>query len=348
VDDGGRVHILARTGHRLTSAIDAGGMRAAPAVADHRFGVFTHLEALAAGWTLSALKWSVRRGHLNRLRPGVYRVAGPPPDDPFAARRTLLAASATATVLANPSSVASHGAAAVLHGLPLWHLPRLPCVTVRPAFVGDIADAHLHRASLPAGHVTAARAVPATSVGRTVIDLGREHGLISAVVAADSALHRNLIRPDELRGHLAGCRGWPGVRAARAAVDLADGRSESPLESGSRVKLHGLVPEPQLQAVIFGPDGVFIGRTDFLWEQFGVVGEADGLTKYDDIERLSLRAEKLRQELLERTGLIVVRWGPEDLADIDRLVRRLWDAFERGRIRVGAPRCQIVRTPRAA
>jgi very-short-patch-repair endonuclease len=53
---------------------------------------------------------------------------------------------------------------------------------------------------------------------------------------------------------------------------------------------------------------------DFFWEEFGVIGEADGLAKYDDEEeRLSLRAEKLRQEELEALGYIVVRWTWEDI-----------------------------------
>jgi len=51
-----------------------------------------------------------------------------------------------------------------------------------------------------------------------------------------------------------------------------------------------------------------------LWEEFGVVGEADGLLKYDDEEeRLSLRLEKLRQEELEALGYIVVRWTWDDI-----------------------------------
>jgi len=54
---------------------------------------------------------------------------------------------------------------------------------------------------------------------------------------------------------------------------------------------------------------------DFYWPEFRVVGEADGLVKYDDDdgERLSLREEKLRQEELEGLDYIVVRWTWEDI-----------------------------------
>ena len=73
-----------------------------------------------------------------------------------------------------------------------------------------------------------------------------------------------------------------------------------------------------------------MARTDFLWEETGVVGEADGLEKYDGVNGLALRQEKLRQETLEQTGLIVVRWGWSDLADLPRLVDRIGRALVRG------------------
>jgi hypothetical protein len=142
--------------------------------------------------------------------------------------------------------------------------------------------------------------------------------------------------------------GWPGVRAARRAIEFADGRSESPLESASRLKLAGLVPAPALQTSIFGHDGRFLARSDFLWEEFGVVGEADGMEKYDDPDGTSLRREKLRQEALEQSGLIVVRWGAVDLDRVDGLVARLRSAFARGRRQTEPRRWRVLRTPKAA
>jgi hypothetical protein len=75
---------------------------------------------------------------------------------------------------------------------------------------------------------------------------------------------------------------------------------ESALESASRFKLDGRVPTPELQASIFDHLGTFLGRCDLLWDEVGAVGEADGLDKYDDAQRSSLRQEKLRQERFER------------------------------------------------
>jgi predicted transcriptional regulator of viral defense system len=298
--------------------------------------VFTLDEALAVGWTPDALRHAVSKGRLVRIRPGVFGAPQPKPDRAFDRRRQQLKIAALAAALANPASVVSHGSAAAIHALSMWRHSEMPCVTVPPHFVGDIERAHLHRAQLPSSHLTEFAGVPVTDVARTIIDVGREDGALSGVVAADSALHRGMVQLTTLWDHVRDCRGWPGIRAARRAIEFADGRSESALESASRFKLDGLVPTPELQMSIYDLNGNFAGRADFLWPEFGVVGEADGLEKYDDdFERTSLRKEKLRQEAFERLGLTVVRWGNQDLAAIEALVERLSNAYERGTRQAG-------------
>ena len=80
--------------------------------------------------------------------------------------------------------------------------------------------------------------------------------------------------------------------------------------------------------------------------EFGVIGEADGLEKYDnDLDRTSLRKEKLRQELFEQLGLVVVRWGSLDLAAIDRLVERLNKAYVRGAQQTGPRKWVALQQP---
>jgi hypothetical protein len=303
-----------------------------PEAAAHRLGVFSQREARAAGWTPAALRHAVQRERLERLRPGVYGLPQAIPDNRFDAACQRLSVAGFAAALANPSATISHAAAATLHGLATWRQPETPCMTVLPHFVGDIEHAHLHRAQLPAGHVTTVGGVATATIARSVIDIGREDGALSALVTADAALHAKRVDLPTLRDRVRECAGWPGVRAARQAIELADGRSESPLESASRFKLSDRVPTPELQASIFDVDGRFLGRSDFLWEDFGVVGEADGMQKYDDDSaRTSMRDEKLRHERFERAGLIVVRWGSDDLKTLDELVGRLKDAYARGR-----------------
>ena len=69
-------------------------------------------------------------------------------------------------------------------------------------------------------------------------------------------------------------------------------------------------------------------RLDFFWLAQGVVSESEGLAKYDDIA--TLRAEKVRQERLERLGLRVVRWTfREMMVDTDETIARIRAALLR-------------------
>jgi hypothetical protein len=121
---------------------------------------------------------------------------------------------------------------------------------------------------------------------------------------------------------------------------LSDGRSESPLESISRLVLAWLgLPKPDLQPVILDQYGRPLGRLDFYWDEFGVAGEADGRSKY--VSRAVLTAEKERQELLEDCGLVFVRWGWDAPTSLPHLLKaRVEAGFERGlaRDRSGFPR----------
>ncbi len=313
-------------------------MRPIPFVATARFGIFTTSEALSAGWTPDALAHAVAVGRLERLRRAVYRVPAQLSKDRFASAREAHAAHAIGFLLRNPRAVASHGSAAVLHGVPVLQLPALPCVTVAPGAPAHLSGAHLHRADLPRHHLVTTSQGAWTTLERTIVDLAREHGVAGGLVTADAALYGQLTDEQALAHHVAECGGWPGVRAARAVLTLVDSRSESPLETISRLRLHERgVPAPELQPLITDHDGRAIARPDFYWDGVGVAGEADGLDKYaDDFRRV--RAEKLRQERMENTGLIVVRWGSPDLDDLDRLVERLNRAFDRGSRRRAADR----------
>lgn len=155
-----------------------------------------------------------------------------------------------------------------------------------------------------------------------------------AVFAADSALRIGRTTLSELHAVLADCAGWPGIQRATRVVDLADPNCESALESISRVAMHteGL-PAPRTQVVISDANGPF-ARVDFLWDDERVIGEADGLAKYEPDGRRSVRdivrAEKRREERLADAGYEVVRWGWEDAQTPARLAQRLRAAFARG------------------
>jgi very-short-patch-repair endonuclease len=94
-------------------------------------------------------------------------------------------------------------------------------------------------------------------------------------------------------------------------VQLADGRSESPLESLARLCLvDGGLPLPDLQVRVDTDGGPY--RVDMLYRKQRVIIELDGLLKYRNDPR-ALVAEKRRQEHLERAGYRVIRLLWEDV-----------------------------------
>jgi hypothetical protein len=293
------------------------GMRALPTAA-----LFSRADARAAGWSDAALTRAVRSGRVLRVRR-----------DQFTAieNRDDACITAQAAARACNGSVVSHRSAALLHGLPLLRPASRPDLTVAPSGTGDVSGALLHRARLRPEDVTQVAGVSVTSVARTLVDLGRSLPTAGAVVPIDAALHRGAVTFDGLDDVVLMCWNWPGIRRAMRALRYVDARSESPLESVSRLILRWLkLPNPDLQVSLCDDLGAFIGRADFYWDEYGVVGEADGRAKYDT--RDVLLHEKRRQEALEASGLIVVRW---DWADAvrrpNRLARRLMAAFDRGR-----------------
>lgn len=289
----------------------------------------------AAGLSRRALARKVSTGELVRIGYGTYAeasfVAAAEADPALA--HALRVASALAK---HPGAVASHRSAATLHGLGLLDAPpddsvhiTLPAGTrLGPYRRGDVVR---HSAALPKAHVTKLSGISATTAARAVVDIARAAPFMAGVATADSALHQRCATKTELRRVLASCTRWPGNGTASAVIEFATGLSESVLESCARVVFHerGL-PPPELQVAVYGTGGRTVARVDFLWRQFGVVAEADGLLKYQS--GADAIAELKRDRLLRDAGLEVVHltWS-ELFREPELVVGRIRQAFERGR-----------------
>lgn len=294
-------------------------------------GPITLADLAGLGWSEAAVRHAVAVGDLNRLTRGVFVRPAATEGSPWARRQAEFARTADAAALRCPRAVVSHFAAALRFGIPTYGSLGRPCLTVPSGTaLRDLADVHLHRATLTADDITSADGVMVTTPARTVLDLAREHGVPAGLIAADYVLHEKLARADELAAAFEQCRTWPGRKAARIVLASAHSAAESPLETMSRLRMsqHRL-PSPRLQVDICDEYGRFLGRGDFYWEQFGVVGEADGNLKYAAGSD-AIVAERRRQQAFEDAGLIVVRWGWAELATFERVVRRLEQAFARG------------------
>ena len=258
---------------------------------------------------------ALRSGELVVVRRGVLvgRDVLEASQDDARARHALIAKGAILVTEGAPA-YACLGSAALLHGMDRLGRPpervRLYRAKGRPWRDDEIA---VLTCGLPTSHLTVVDEVPCTTAARTVVDLARWVSYRSGVVVADSALRRGTTRQD-LEKVARDCTRWPGIRKAREVIAFADGSAATPLESISRLSFHRMgLPAPETQVVLARDDWrnprIIV---DFYWPEFRVVGEADGLLKYD-AENQSLRKEKLRQEEIESMGYVVVRWTWDDI-----------------------------------
>lgn len=292
------------------------------ATAQH--GVITRAQARAAGVPVTQLRGE---GRYVRVGPAAYaeRVLLDRLDE---RGRTAVRVSA-ARLVSDVDLVACRLTAATLHGLPL-----LGSAPPEPQLLERREQRPLHHGqstTLPPYDAVQVLGVPATSLARTAMDVSRRHGWLQGVVVADAVLARGTPR-SALQDVVDRCSVWPGARQAVRALEMADGRSESPLESLGRVRMReqGL-PDPELQ-VWFGDEDGVIGRVDHYWPEYRTVAEADGALKYD--EPGALFAEKQREDRLRDAAYEVVRYTWADaLHRPVALAARLRRAFGRGQAR---------------
>jgi hypothetical protein len=278
--------------------------------------VFSRAQLAQAGITEAKLKTLVGRGALLRLDRGVYVVAAGAERLASVPGGSSALRVAAAVAGMGPQAVGSHSTAAAVHELDLLRRVGgdLVAVTRPPGAPGRRTGRpgiKLHIAALPPEHRTVRLGAPVTSVARTVVDLARTTSFREGVVVADSALRGRQVTKTDLRAVVEACDHWPGITRARQVVEFADARSESALESISRVVFaQGGLPPPELQVWV-GADGRVIARVDFLWRKYATIAEADGAIKYADPERAKLQLQ--RDAELREAGFEVVHFTWQDL-----------------------------------
>jgi hypothetical protein len=197
--------------------------------------VFTRSQALAHGYSDHEIRsltqpngpWVVvRRGaYVERT---VWETA-----DPYVGRGLLR--DLAAHLLVQPEHLMSHDSAARALGIPL-HTPRTGLSHVTRYGVGG-SRTHYgvkhHMTQLGLLNTKKLAGMRMTGMARTAVDLGREHGWLSGLVAADHVLMHGLTRED-LEAELAVMWCWPGVTQARAGVDKARPGAESVGETLTR------------------------------------------------------------------------------------------------------------------
>lgn len=283
---------------------------------------------------------AVARGDLVRLTAGAYMDArfwsSARPDERHRCALRALAALRPDVVFGGVS------AAIAWHRPLIGAAPELPEAVVAGAAGGRSNRSTRARTTSVPFEVVEVERMRVTSLARSLVDAARVSTAVRAVAMLDHALSTRAFSeswPASARVHrhelLAELhRGTHRGRArARQAIAFADGAAQSPGESWSRVLIEQLgFASPVLQQEFRDSDGL-IGRVDFFWPHWRLIGEFDGEGKYQRDEFTRGRdaasiviAEKHREDRLRALRYGVVRWGWDDLRQPSRLRRKLEDA----------------------
>lgn len=186
----------------------------------------------------------------------------------------------------------------------------------------------------PDANVVEHDGIALTSLARTLAEFVAAQPFAAGVVAVDWA-----VRPRDggLRcsvDEIAEAADALELRRGRARLErvlrFADGRSESPGESWSRVLIRQLgFADPELQVEVRGLRGELF-RADFGWLGGRLLGEFDGREKYTSATLRGARSasetvvhEKRREDSVRATGRGVCRWDWSDLVHRHRLAGTL-------------------------
>ncbi len=298
--------------------------------------LYTRAQILADGTTGDELRGLLRSGSRIRLARGVYVDSSDL--DTWEEERYRLRVRATAI---RSELAMTHVSAAALYGLPLpgADLSEVHMMQVRYGGNRHRARRHVHSGSLPGECLTTVDGVVATSVARTLVDVAKTQPRLTAVAAADSALHQELCTYEDIADALTSIRRHRGAPRARLAMVLADGRSESPGETWTRLALNeGALPDTELQIDVYDETGRLVGTADGGYPEFGLLWEYDGEAKYHRLLRPgqstldTILKEKNRENDFIELGYTMIRVVNEDRrhpADLRSRVRRALDATQR-------------------
>lgn len=303
-------------------------------VAD-RFGVASTADLARAGLGTSDVSSLVGRGELTRLARGWYALGVPATPE----RRHVLVTRAQLRAHEG-RAVGAHHSGLLVMGLPTFRadLSRVYLARRTPGPTTCRPGLALGRA-VPAEAQLDDTVVPALAV----VQHGLSGGALSALVAADAALHRRLLTSPDLATAVGWVHQHPKSAAVKAVLTLADGRRESPGETRLAYALHLMkVPAtPQFRVAAPG----FTAFVDFLVDGENVIIEFDGKVKYgreaDEPDPYGNRrspkevlwAEKTREDRLRELGYEVVRVVWADLDDLAALAARIGAALRRARAR---------------
>ncbi|HEV2217673.1 MAG TPA: DUF559 domain-containing protein [Candidatus Dormibacteraeota bacterium] len=199
--------------------------------------------------------------------------------------------------------------AAWLHGIDLELSGPIEAIVPKGNRVSGRSGMRIYRSRLAEDEVTVKEGLRTTNILRTLEDIARRSSLTEATVVADAALHVGLAEPPAFQAWARTRKGGRGLVNLRRVADLAEPRSESPMETRLRMLLvlAGL-PRPEAQVPIHSEDGSFVGRPDLYYVEHRLGIEYDGA-----VHRESLAEDNRRQNRLLEAGVTLLRFTAADV-----------------------------------
>jgi hypothetical protein len=216
-------------------------------------------------------------------------------------------------LIAPKGAVASGRTAAWLLGADVLHpkevlvpeltLPRDTPMSPRPDLV-------IRRALLTDDDIAHVGGVEVTRAVRTAFDLARRKGFMEAMTGVDALMHVGAVTADEVLAYAAERPGWRGVRQVPRVLDLADPRTESPMESRLRfvIVVVGGLPRPDVQIWVCDENGYGYARIDMGYEERRLGIEFDGKE-----HAKQWQADLERERRLRVQGWEIVRFVAADV-----------------------------------
>jgi len=287
----------------------------AEVLAGRQGGLINRDQALAEGLTPRQVRTLLDHRRWQPATRGVYLTPVDSYRDEF---DTTRARAAWMGILAVPGATATGLAALALHQIP--GLPvRIPSEVCLPGG-GSIAGprgvtVRRYQSAIPARLLNGfpvAELVPALAQALCRLDL--RHG----VAVLDAALHQGRVTPSELEQVRHLIVGQRGARTARRALELADDRAESPLESWARVVFieSGLAPTT-LQRAFYDSRGRLWARGDLAWQRADgtwVLVEMDGFEVHAAPGALYHDRSRQNRLMMDHT-VTLLRFTGRDLHD---------------------------------
>jgi very-short-patch-repair endonuclease len=244
---------------------------------------------------------AIASGRLERVRRGVYRIAGTPPTW----EQDVMAA-----VLAIPASRASHRTAARLFGLEAFTADLVE-VTVQSRQHSRRDGVVVHETAIVGPvHGQIVRGIPCMSVARTLCDLTASLDRWTVEHAVDESLRKRLVTRGQLLEVFTALQ-HPGRRRSTVMLRILDARATGlrPGDSHPEVRVTKLLIAAGLPRPVQQHELRVNGRTiriDLAYPELRVAIEYDGWEFHST--RSSFDHDRARANELELRGWIVLRF----------------------------------------